>query len=47
VPGSEKLQQQLTESLLLSQREKAQQLEEEAKAEASKLVTLLNNQQEF
>ncbi|CDW72405.1 UNKNOWN [Stylonychia lemnae] len=47
VPNSDKLQEQLTNSLLISQKEKVQQLEEDAKNEASKLLTLLNNHQEF
>ncbi len=47
VPGSEKLQQQLSDSLLISQKDKLAQVEEEAKTEAVKLLTLLNNHEEY
>eukprot|EP00347_Sterkiella_histriomuscorum_P020231 403338592 len=46
VPQSEKLQQQLSSQLLLSQKEKAKEIEEQAKQDASKLLTLINNQEQ-
>lgn len=47
VPGTEKLANQIQDQTLINQKEKAVKLEEEAKNEASKLLTLLNNHQEY
>ena len=47
VPASEGLQQKISDQLLISQKDKAVKLEEEAKNEASKLLTIINNHQEW
>lgn len=43
VTGAEKIANQIQDATLINQKEKAQKLEDEAKNEAGKLLTLLNN----